>query len=331
MTAPEKRWTVPVRIAVTLVAAYAVLTVIAGIALAEFSLHLPRMPIYAPEAYRVRYEQQFDAHLRDVSVTAQDGAVLRAWYIAPPNPNGRSVVLLHGIAGNRVWLSGYADIFLKRGYAVLLPDSREHGASGGSIATYGILERDDVRRWVSWLRQRNPGCTYLLGESMGAAIGVEATEVTPQLCAVAVESPYASFRRISIERLGWQTHLGSTFWATAGRPAIEVAFLWTRMKYHVDLPNASPVRAVQHSRVPVLLIAGTRDENIRMHNALEIQQACGTRCALWIVEGADHGTAATVAPEEFHARVVHWFAIHDTSGERLGPVAPRTVAIARGR
>ncbi|SEF95921.1 hypothetical protein SAMN05421819_1484 [Bryocella elongata] len=331
MTAPEKKLSVPVRIAVTLVVAYAALTLIVGVALAEFSLHLPKMPIYAPEIYRVRYERQFDARLHDVSITAQDGAVLRAWYVAPANPNGRSVVLLHGIGGNRVWLSGYADIFLKRGYTVLLPDSRQHGASGGSIATYGVLERDDVRRWVGWLSARNPGCTYLLGESMGAAIGVEATAVTPQLCAVAVESPFASFRRISVERLGWQTHLGATFWATAGRPAIEVAFLWTRLRYHVNLPDASPIRAVEHSHVPVLLIAGTRDENIPMHNALEIQQACGKRCALWIVPGADHGAAASIAPQEFHTRVVRWFDTHDPLGDRLGPVAPKTVAMARGR
>ena len=311
----------------TLVGAYVVLAIMAGIALAEFSLHLPKMPLYAPETYRVRYERQFDARLRDVSLAAQDGAVLRAWYIAPANPNGRSVVLLHGIGGNRVWLSGYADIFLKRGYAVLLPDSRQHGASGGSIATYGVLERYDVRRWVGWLRARNPGCTYLLGESMGAAIGVEATAVTPQLCAVAVESPFASFRPISIERLGWQTHLGSTFWATAGRPAIEVAFLWTKLRYHVYLPDASPVRAVAHSRVPVLLIAGTRDENIPMHNALEIQQACGKRCALWIVPGADHGAAAAIAPQEFGNRVVRWFAMHDP----VGPLGAKTVGMARGR
>jgi fermentation-respiration switch protein FrsA (DUF1100 family) len=166
---------------------------------------------------------------------------------------------------------------------------------------------------------------------MGAAIGVEATAVTPQLCAVAVESPYASFRPISIERLGWQTHLGAGFWKTVGRPAIEVAFLWTRLRYHVYLPDASPVRAVEHSHVPVLLIAGTRDENIRMHNALEIKQACGKRCALWIVEGADHGTAAAIAPQEFHSRVVHWFVAHDPQGDHIGPVAPKTVSIARGR
>lgn len=331
MAAPATRFATVVRIALALASAYAILTVIVGVALAEFSLHLPKLPLVKPEAYRVRYQRQFDANVHDVAITASDGVVLRGWYVAPPHANGRSVVLLHGIGGNRMWLSGYADIFLKRGYAVLLPDSRQHGASGGSIATYGILERDDVRRWVGWLRQRNPGCTYLLGESMGAAIGIEATAVTPQLCAAAVESPYASFRRIAIERLGWQTHLGSLFWSTLGRPAIEVAFHWTQLRYRIWLPDASPINAVEHSHVPVLLIAGTRDENIPMHNAQEIEDACGARCALWIVQGADHGGAAAVAPDEFHARVARWFSSHDPAPATPLALPARTGSVARGR
>ena len=36
---------------------------------------------------------------------------------------------------------GYAELLLAHGFTVLLPDARAHGASGGSLATYGLLER----------------------------------------------------------------------------------------------------------------------------------------------------------------------------------------------
>jgi fermentation-respiration switch protein FrsA (DUF1100 family) len=72
-------------------------------------------------------------------------------------------------------------MFLNRGYAVLLPDSRDHGESGGTIATCGALERNDVALWSRWLHDRAPGCTYILGESMGAAIALQATAVAPGL------------------------------------------------------------------------------------------------------------------------------------------------------
>lgn len=284
----------------------------AGVMLAEFSLKMPRRPLGDVLEFRYHYENDFHAQVEDVSLQAGDGAVLKAWFVSPQAANGESVILLHGVGDNRIGMSGFADIFLKRGYAVLLPDSREHGESGGKLATYGLLERDDVRRWADWLRVRDPGCTYLLGESMGAEIGLQATEVPSKLCAVAVEDPYAEFREIAYERLGRQTHLGALFWKTAGRPVIEIAIAWTRLRYGINLVDASPKAAVKQSHVPALLIAGTADTQIPMHHAQELQAVCASHCALWVVPGADHGGASDIAPEEFSRRILEWFQTHET-------------------
>jgi pimeloyl-ACP methyl ester carboxylesterase len=300
-----------IRVIVWAAVVYMALCVVAGIGVAEFSLHLPRHRYEDGAGFRERVWRQFHAKVSDVQTTAADGAVLRGWYVSPPNPNGEAVVLLHGITGNRIDPSGLGDIFLQRGYSVLLPDSREHGQSGGRIATYGILERDDVHRWVSLVRERAPGCTYLLGESMGAAIGLQATAVTPQLCAVAVEDPFANFREISYERLGNASHTSPLVWSTLGRPVVETAILWAHLRYGIYLPNAAPRRAVEASSVPTLLIAGTADHEVPMHHAQELQQSCPGHCALWIVSGAGHGGAATVAPATFQWQVVNWFPMHD--------------------
>lgn len=299
-----------------LLATYVTFCIVAGIALAELSLRLPKHRPGDGAAYRSRVETQFQAKVQNVSIRASDGAMLKAWFVQPPHPDGETVILLHGITDNRIGISGFGDIFLGQGYSVLLPDSREHGDSGGGLATYGVLERQDVNRWVSWLRQRDPGCTYLLGESMGAAIGLQATAVTPQLCAVAVESPFSNFREIAYERLGRETHLGALFWRTAGRPVIEVAILYTRLRYGIRLVDASPHLAVERSKTPTLLIAGTADHNIPMHHAEELYRDCASHCELWIVKGADHGGASTVAPAEFRSRVLQWFRQHDAKPEK---------------
>jgi pimeloyl-ACP methyl ester carboxylesterase len=290
---------------------YLFLCVLAGIGLAEIALHLPKHRYEDEAGFRARVWRQFHAKVDDVQTQGADGAVLKAWYVRPQQPNGESVILLHGITGNRIDPSGFGDIFLQQGYAVLLPDSREHGQSGGQIATYGILERDDVRRWVAMVRRKDPGCTYLLGESMGAAIGLQATAVTPQLCAVAVESPYANFREIGYERLGNATHTGPLFWRTAGRPVVETAIWYAHFRYGVYLPDAAPSDAVQRSLVPTLLIAGAADRDIPMHHAQELQKLCGNHCSLWIVPGAGHGGAATISPALFKWQVIQWFQKHD--------------------
>jgi uncharacterized protein len=301
------------RVGRALLIGYLVGCIVAGIALAHVSLHLSRNVVSAWDGaqFQELVQKDFQTHFDDVSMTAADGAVLKAWFVQPAKSNGKAVLILHGIGGNREGSSGFAEMFLAQGYAVLLPDSRAHGASGGREVTFGILERDDVRRWVDWVRQRDAGCTYLLGESMGAAIGLEATAVTPQLCAVAVESPYARFREISYERLGRGTHLGPVFWSTVGRPILEVAIAYTKIRYGIYLPNAEPLAAVEQSNVPSLLIAGTLDENIPMHHAEELEKVCASHCSLWIVPGADHGGASEVEHDEFDRRVLDWFASHD--------------------
>ena len=89
-------------------------------------------------------------NLEDVSLTARDGSMLRAWLIRPRSGNGNAVILLHGLADNRVGMTGYARLMLAHGFNVLLPDARAHGASG-DLATYGLLERYDILDWFNWL------------------------------------------------------------------------------------------------------------------------------------------------------------------------------------
>ena len=57
--------------------------------------------------------------------------------------------------------SALQGMLLRRGYAILLPDARARGDSGGPVATYGYLESGDIARWLAWLRQdQKPRCVY---------------------------------------------------------------------------------------------------------------------------------------------------------------------------
>lgn len=307
---------------------YLLVCVTLGIALAESTLRLPQQHVFIGVLFRERMHKQFGAGVETATIRAADGVPLRAWWVQPSMPNGRAVMLLHGIGGNRVDMSGYADIFVARGYSVLLPDSREHGESGGRLVTFGVLERDDVRRWAEWVHRRASGCTFLLGESMGAAIAVEATAVTPGICAAAVEDPFARFRPVVYERLGRETGLGTRFWRTAGMPVVQVAISWTHLRYGVWLPDAAPAAAIAHSTVPVLLMTGTADDNIPMHHAQELERTCGAgRCALWVVTGAGHGGISTVTGAEFGHRILQWFEAHDPAGQCVTPSVAAAAAM----
>jgi hypothetical protein len=108
-----------------LCALYVIACIVAGIALAEMSLHLHKLPLGDTSVYRAHIQQHLHTAVEDASITAADRARLDAWFIQPPHPNGKSVIILHGVTANRIGSSGFAEIFLDQGYSVLMPDSRD--------------------------------------------------------------------------------------------------------------------------------------------------------------------------------------------------------------
>jgi pimeloyl-ACP methyl ester carboxylesterase len=290
---------------------------IAGIFVADGTLHPPRRPLTPEdESAMVDSARAVDADLQDVSITAPDAVTLRAWTIRPRHANGDSVILLHGLGDNRVGMTGYAQLLLAHGYGVLLPDARAQGASGGSLATYGLLERNDIRQWFDFLAAHDhPRCIFGLGESMGAAQLLQSLGAGTHFCAVVAESSFSNFHEIAYDRMGQPFHLGPFvgpwFGRTFFRPLVEAAFLRARWKYGLNLRQVSPEDAVATTQVPVFLIHGQVDGNIPVRHSRLIHER-NSKTVLWEVPEADHCGAISTAPQEFERRVLAWFADHST-------------------
>jgi uncharacterized protein len=289
---------------------------------------------FRPQRVRVRERQaaeaataRLGAALRDVSVTASDGSRLEAWFARPADANGAAVILLHGVGDNRQGMMGFAVRFLSNGFAVLVPDSRGQGESGGDFPTYGLKESNDIQRWFDWLvAQQHPRCVFGMGESMGAAILLQAVEKERRFCAVVAESSFASFRQIAYVRVGQFFHTGTWLGRVALRPAVELAFLYGRLTRGVNLADASPERSVVASRVPILLIHGLADDNIPFQQSERIRAHNPSEIVLWEVPHAGHCGAVNAAAGEFDTRVLGWFRSHDrgyaTPPPKIAPALP---------
>jgi hypothetical protein len=180
-----------------------------------------------------------------------------------------------------------------------------------------VKEAGDVHSWYAWLRgAENPHCVDVLGESMGAAIALQSTGAVPQLCAVVAESTFSSFREAAYLRLGQQFDAGPWFGHTLLFPAVEVGFLYARLRYGVDFERASPERAAAASRVPILLIHGLADTNLPPRFS-ELIKADRPDAVLWEPPGAGHCGAMNAAPAEYEERVVRWFASHERDSAAL--------------
>lgn len=322
---PDKKSHIFRKVFLACFAAYLVLSILAGIVIADVSLKLHRLPLCHQQAIAAAVRTDFGAELQDVAITAADGVVLKGWFVHPGDYNGNAVILLHGITDNREGVAGYGKLLLEHGYAVLLPDARRHGESGGELATYGVKESDDIHRWASWIYAHDPPqCLYGFGESYGAALMLQSLAVENRFCAVVVESPFSTAREMSFERVSGPLHLGPWFGRTVARPAIWSAAIYSHFRYGINLLQPNPLEAVAHSKVPVLLIHGEADRNIAPRHSQLIAAAAPDHVSFWLVSHAGHTMAWAAAHREFEGRLLGWFAAHQRRQENISNSAAVT-------
>ena len=317
------------RILLTLLFFPAFLSAVAGWYGADGFLH-PLKRAFTPDMVRdadVTFAQ-IGAQREAFDVRAPGGEMLRGWKVRAARPNGAWVLVFHGVADNRYGMTEHARMLLQAGYGVVLMDQRAHGASGGTIATYGWLESKDASSVIDALGDaEHPLHVFALGNSMGAGIALEAAGSDARIEAVAAEAPFADLEEAAYDYAGLQRWplLGKTLFAPgawtvvyrgeklAGFPASEV----------------SPVRAVGRRAFPLFLICDGADVVLPCRHAEKIFAASTGRKELWRVPGALHTGALGLAPAEYRQRVVAFFDREREGANEPAQNAPRTPDGAR--
>ena len=340
-----------IRIALVLLLLSPLLAAVAGWLVAPWYLHpirrelTPDLIREADASFAVTHSQR-----EDFDVRVADGVMLRGWKVTPPNPSGSWVLLFHGVADNRVGVIGQSEFLLRAGYSVIMMDARGHGASEGSIATYGWLERNDTRAVIEALlssigqdertaqmseTQRIPDMAphaarpfhlFALGESMGAGIALQSAAVDSRIEAVAAEASFANLREAAYDYAGMRKYpwLGKTLLAP---------FSWTLL-YRGEkltgfpLAEISPVKAVVSRAFPVLLICDEKDVALPCRHAQMIYNAARGPKQLWVVPGAYHTAALGFHPGEFQRRVLSFFNTYAKPPASTLIVAPSHVLLS---
>jgi uncharacterized protein len=249
---------------------------------------------------------QIGARSEEFDVRAPDGILLRGWKVHAARPNGDWVLVFHGVADNRMGVLEHARIPLMAGYGVVMMDARAHGASEGSMATYGWREGNDTRAIVDALEsEEHPRYLFALGESMGAGIALQSAAIDPRIQAVVAEASFASLREASYDYAGLRRSplLGKTLFAPG---------TWT-MIYHAErlagLPasEVAPEKSVAARAFPVLLICDAQDVALPCRHTQRIYDAARGPKQMWVVAGAYHTAALGYAPDEFRKRVLAFY------------------------
>jgi len=214
-------------------------------------------------------------------------ASLDAWTISPrggASPQG-TVVLLHGIRGDKSSLLGFARRFRDAGYRAVMPDLRGHGSSSGDFLTYGIVESKDVSQLLDAIAARHGEKRFVLfGYSYGGAVAIQTAARDPRVEAVVTVATFASLRQVLSDY--------KTRFFPGLDPVIPASWLQARLddagrRARFDPDAADPARAAAALAVPLLLIHGTSDTQVPPDHAQALSRSA-SRSTVVLIDGETH-------------------------------------------
>lgn len=240
-------------------------------------------------------QQEYDAlERRDFSIESKFGYLIKG-SLFEPHATNRYIIICHGVTVNRLNSVKYMNLFLQKGWNVLIYDHRRHGESGGKTTSYGHYEKFDLQTVVHWLK-KDIGDSIVLGihgESMGA--------VTTLLYAGMVEDgadfyiadcPFSELEAQLLYRLKVEFKIPSVLVLPIAKPFVQ-------LRDGYSIKGVSPLQAVPNIKSPVLFIHSKDDDYIPADmSKLLYEKKKGVK-KLFIAEKGSHAMSYAENREEY--------------------------------
>lgn len=231
-----------------------------------------------------------------VTIKSHDGLILsgRYYHIRDGAPLD---IGFHGYRSSPVTdFSGGASLSFQMEHNVLLVDQRAHGGSQGSTITFGILERRDLLCWVEYAINRFGKDTQIVlyGISMGGATVLMASELDlpKNVRGIIADCPYSSPIDIMVhvsKNMPIPSFLVKPF-----------ACLGAWLFGHFNPEETTAAKAVQKSRIPVLIIHGEADAFVPPEMSEEVYLSNPDNIRRYTFPGADHGISYLTDTPRYH-------------------------------
>jgi dienelactone hydrolase len=243
------------------------------------------------------------AEMRPITVTARDGAQIPAYLTLPPGRDAHNlpaIVMPHGGPNSRDywdfdWLSQF---FAARGYAVIQPEYRGSEGYGDKWLNVNgfrnwatsMADIADAAKWLGAQGIANPNRIAVVGWSYGGYAALQSGATYPSLYkGIVAIAPVTDLATLKTDETWEVTNqyienfIGSGPYITQGSP------------YH----NADSIK------VPVLLVQGTLDTNVKFHQSQMMYDKLKSRGAdvqFLVYPGLDHQLRDATVRSQFLAK-----------------------------
>jgi len=196
-------------------------------------------------------------------IPTDDGLTLTAWHFPPAAPDGFTVLLMHGNAGNIGHRADRARRMRAVGWGVLLLEYRGYGGNPGSPTEGGLIR--DARAGLAALRRLgvSPDRILLWGESLGTGLAVWLGSENP-VAAVLLEAPYTSITDAAQRQYPF----------VPVRPLLKDKF--------------DSLSRIGRVRAPILVMQGARDRLVPPAMGRALIAAATAPTELWVAPEAGH-------------------------------------------
>lgn len=246
--------------------------------------------------------------VQELRLATEDGEDLGAWFIAGGDDRPM-VLLLHGNGCSRGSCLDEAKLVAEAGCSVLMLSMRAHGDSTGETNDFGLSARQDVCDAVRWLEEHySDRAIVIWGRSLGAAAALFASkELGERVSGYILECPYRDLRTAVRNRTRRSLPFPLDSIAYAGLSLVSPLVL-------SDIDRISPLEASGDipKSVPVLILAGGKDDRARADEASEIRERIGSMAELVVVENGDHLELLRADPNGMRDAVRGFLALSDS-------------------
>lgn len=213
-----------------------------------------------------------------------------------------TIILLHGIRSKKEAFIALSEKLAKLGFNTVALDLRAHGESQGKHCTFGVKEKEDISNLIDYLKnsEKITGNIGIWGQSLGAAIAIQAMGADQRIKFGIIESTFSDFRIITNDYFNY--HLG-----------FNVRFLTNYLidragkLANFDPENASPKIYSSKIEQAVLMVHGNQDRRINIKYGKENFANLKTSNKEFLeIDGATHLTIWKQGGKTYFDKVINF-------------------------
>jgi fermentation-respiration switch protein FrsA (DUF1100 family) len=202
-----------------------------------------------------------------------NGDQLAGWWVPSKDPQARTLLYLHGNAGNVATNAEHVLRLYSTGLNVFIFDYRGYGDSTGGPPRENLVYEDTERAWTYLVDERKipPAHIVIYGHSLGGAIAIDLASKHPEAGALVTESTFTSVAEFAD---------GSLY-----------AYLPIRLILTERFDSISKIRSI---RLPKLIFHGQADTMCPPRMAQRLYDEAPDPKQLALIPGGGHEDSAEV-------------------------------------